>query len=76
MIGSIMSGYLLDAFCPDPKKLSVVERTAHDLALRGLGPLPIAYAHSHYLWFTFFGIGVIAFSALLTFAFFTRNRPS
>ncbi len=76
MIGSIMSGYLLDAFCPDPKKLSVAERTVHELALRGLGPLPSAYAHSHYLWFTFFGIGVVAFSALLTFAFLTRNRPT
>jgi dipeptide/tripeptide permease len=74
MIGSIMSGYLLDAFVPDPKKLSIADRAMHELALRGQGPLPAAYAHSNYLWFTFFGIGVFAFVAFLTFAFVTRHR--
>lgn len=77
MIGSIMSGYLLDAFCPDPKKLSVADRALHTLALSGQGPLPAAYAHAHYLWFAFFGIGVFAFCALMLFAYLTRDgKPS
>ena len=73
MIGSIMSGYLLDAFCPDPKKLSVADRAIHELALRGQGSLPAAYAHAHYLWFAFFGIGVVAFLALMLLALLTRD---
>jgi dipeptide/tripeptide permease len=76
MIGSIMSGYLLDAFCPDPKKLSAADQALHALAVRGQGPLPTAYAHAHYLWFTFFGIGVCAFLAFLVFALLTRERAS
>ena len=76
MIGSILSGYLLDAFVPNPSKLSAAEQAAHALALKGNGPLPPAYAHANYLWFTFFGIGALAFSALLLFAFLTRRSDS
>jgi dipeptide/tripeptide permease len=57
--GFIASGYLLDAFCPDPKKL----------AAAGLGPEAItaAYAHAPYLWYTFAAVGAVAFLALLVF---------
>lgn len=63
LFGFVLSGYLLDAFCPDPKKL----------AAAGLGPEQIkaAYAHAPYLWYTFAAIGAVAFLALIVFGFVT-----
>jgi dipeptide/tripeptide permease len=69
--GFVASGYLLDAFCPDPKKL----------AAKGLSPEQIqaAYAHAPYLWYTFAGVGFLAFGALLLFVVWTsiadRRKP-
>lgn len=75
LIGYILSGYLLDAFCPDPKKLAAAEQAAYALALKTGGPLPAAYAHSHYLWFVFVAIGVAAFVALLLFQRLVPTPP-
>jgi dipeptide/tripeptide permease len=61
--GFIASGYLLDAFCPDPKKLGVASPAE----------LPSAYAHAHYLWYAFAAIGAASFVALLLFAAVTRR---
>jgi MFS family permease len=54
LVGFAISGYLLDAFCPDPKK---IPPHLHEQA----------YAHAHYIWYVFAGIGVAAFIALLIF---------
>lgn len=64
--GFIASGYLLDAFCPDPKKL----------AAQGLGPEQIkaAYTHAPYLWYTFAGVGAVAFLALVVFKVVTDRQ--
>lgn len=56
--GFAISGYLLDAFCPDPKKV-LPENMA------------TAYAHAHYIWYVFAGIGVTAFVLLLIYIFVT-----
>lgn len=53
-IGFIISGYLLDAFCPDPKNIAPEN-------------LQAAYAHAHYIWYVFAGIGVVAFLLLLLY---------
>jgi dipeptide/tripeptide permease len=74
LIGYILSGYLLDAFCPDPKKLAAAEQAAYALALRTGGPLPAAYSDAHYLWFVFVAIGVLAFLSLLLFRRLTHGR--
>ncbi len=76
LIGYILSGYLIDAFCPDPGKLSAAERAAHTAALAGKGPLPAAYAHAHYLWWVFVGIGVVAFICLLVFQAITSRHDA
>ncbi len=59
LFGFIASGYLLDAFCPDPKKL----------AAKGMTPEQIqaAFAHAPYLWYTFAGVGALAFLGLILF---------
>lgn len=75
LVGYILSGYLLDAFCPDPKKLAAADQVAYEAAMRVGGPLPAAYAHAHYLWLIFVAIGVVAFVALLLFQLFAR-RPA
>lgn len=76
LIGYILSGYLLDAFCPDPKKLAAADHAAYALALRTGGPLPAAYSHAHYLWFVFVAIGVLAFLSLLLFQRLTHGRDA
>jgi dipeptide/tripeptide permease len=76
LIGYILSGYLIDAFCPDPAKLSAAERAAHSAALAGRGPLPAAYAHAHYLWYVFVGIGVVAFLCLIWFQVVTSRHDA
>lgn len=54
LVGFIMSGYLLEAFCPDPKTLSPDQMLT-------------AYSHAHYIWYVFAGIGFAAFLLLLIF---------
>ncbi|TSA27657.1 MAG: MFS transporter [Ignavibacteriales bacterium] len=58
LAGFIMSGFLLDAYCPDPKTLPVgiseVERASY-------------YAHAHYIWYYFLAIGFAAAIALYIF---------
>ncbi|MCS6914202.1 MAG: MFS transporter [Myxococcales bacterium] len=74
LLGFILSGYLLDAFCPDPRTLSEAERAAHALALAGRGPMPAAYAHASYIWLTFAAMGAVAFVLLLLFQASSRPR--
>lgn len=72
LFGFILSGYLLDAYCPDPATLSTEVRAAYDAALATGGPLPAAYAHAHYIWYVFAAIGFGAFAAILVFKYVTR----
>ncbi len=63
LIGFFMSGFLLDAYCPDPKTLSglpLAEKQAH-------------YAHAHYIWYYFVAIGFTAAIALFIFRFVTSR---
>jgi len=55
--GFILSGRLLEKWCPDPEVVKTwpAERAAH------------AYEHAHYIWFVYAGIGVVAFVALMIF---------
>lgn len=78
LVGYILSGYLLNAFCPNPETLPAAEQVAYNAALATAGnsPLPAAYAHAHYLWFVFAAIGSAAFVALLVFQVVTRRPPA
>lgn len=67
MFGFILSGYLLEAFCPDPRTLPAALQAQYHAAMAGSGPLPAAYAHAHYIWYTFTAIGLLAFGALVVF---------
>jgi dipeptide/tripeptide permease len=73
IVGFVMSGLLLERFCPDPKTLSPAEQAQRLEALAGNGPMPEAYAHAHYLWFTFVGVAVLATIALIIFGQVTRR---
>jgi hypothetical protein len=74
LFGFIVSGYLLDAFCPDPRTLSVADQAQRTQALLGQAEMPAAYAHAHYIWFVFAGIGAAALLTLLLFQAVTRKR--
>lgn len=69
--GFIIAGYMLDAYCPDPKTLSPEVFAQWQAAVNGVGELPAAYAHAHYIWFLFAAIGGAAFLALLVFKLVT-----
>jgi dipeptide/tripeptide permease len=67
LAGFIMSGFLLDSYCPDPKTLPAgltdAERAAY-------------YAHAHYIWYYFAAIGVAAAVALLVFRAVTNRTDA
>jgi dipeptide/tripeptide permease len=62
LAGFIMSGFLLDAYCPDPSTLpgglTEVQRAAY-------------YADAHKIWYYFAVIGLVAAAALFIFRYVT-----
>lgn len=71
-LGFGISGHLLTAYCPNPTTLDpAVQQQRLDAIANGT-PLPEAYAHAHYIWYVFTGIGVVAFFALLLFKVVTN----
>ncbi|MBI5242186.1 MAG: MFS transporter [Elusimicrobia bacterium] len=58
LFGFILSGVLLDKWCPDPSKLPA----GLDDAARGA-----YYAHAHYIWYVFTGVGILGFVLLMVF---------
>lgn len=73
--GFAISGHLLDAYCPNPEVLKEQNPAAYvqwQAAIQTGSPMPEAYAHAHYIWYVFAGIGAAAFTALLIFKFATR----
>jgi dipeptide/tripeptide permease len=72
LFGFIFAGYMLRAFCPDPKSLPAAVQAQHAAALAGQGPMPAAYAHAHYLWYAFAMVGALSFVAMMVFIAVTR----
>jgi len=64
IVGFFMSGFLLEAYCPDPATLPA-----------GLDKEQIAayYGHSHYIWYYFVAIGLSAAVALFIFRLLTQR---
>jgi dipeptide/tripeptide permease len=67
LIGFIMSGFLLDAYCPDPNSLPAglteVQKAAY-------------YADAHVLWYYFVAIAAVAAIALYIFRHITNKIDS
>ncbi len=67
LIGFIMSGFLLDAYCPDPNSLPAgiteVQKAAY-------------YADAHVLWYYFVVIAAVAAIALYIFRYVTNKIDS
>ncbi len=55
ILGFIMSGVLLDRFCPDPRLFDTHDEWAD------------AASHAHYIWFYFVGIAVVSAIALIIY---------
>ncbi len=60
IVGFIVSGYLLNAYCPDPATLTPEQ-------------LPTAYDKAYYIWYYFSGIGLIAAISLLIYGRITDS---
>ncbi len=73
IFGFAFSGYLLSKYCPEPTTLTPAVQAAHKAALLGQGPMPEAYAHAHYLWYAYIGVGLISLIALLVFIAVTKK---
>lgn len=63
LIAFAISGFLLEAFCPDPLKFASHEAWQE------------AAKNAHYIWFIFVGIAIITAVALYLFAKTTENNP-
>ncbi|MFH1463194.1 MAG: MFS transporter [Pseudomonadota bacterium] len=72
ILGFGMSGYLLERWCPDPATQPAAVQAAWSAAIEAGTPLPEAWAHAHFIWYVFAGVGLAAFVALLAFAALTR----
>jgi dipeptide/tripeptide permease len=64
ILGFGISGYLLTAYCPDPTTLPP-DLTAEQLHA--------TYAHAHYIWYYFVGIGLVAAIALVIYSRITKS---
>ena len=64
LLGFISSGFLLDAYCPDPNTLPP-----------GLSPTEIAavYSDAHVIWDYFMAVGFVSAVALLIFRYVTNK---
>lgn len=58
LFGFAISGYLLDMYCPDPKKVAPEMMST-------------AYAHANYIWYVYAAIGAAAFVLLIIYKFVT-----
>ncbi len=59
LFGFAISGYLLDKYCPDPRTLTPEQMST-------------AYAHAHYIWYYYAGIGFAAFLLLMVYKWVTE----
>jgi dipeptide/tripeptide permease len=73
LFGFIFAGYLLKAFCPDPRTLPAALQQQHALALAGQAPMPDVYARAHYLWYAFAIVGAVSFALMMIFIAVTRR---
>ncbi|MGK9477406.1 MFS transporter [Melioribacter sp. OK-6-Me] len=64
LAGFTMSGFLLDAYCPDPKTLPAGISAAEKV---------IYYQNAHVIWYYFVGIGLVAAIALFIFKIVTER---
>jgi dipeptide/tripeptide permease len=55
LLGFGLSGYLLEAYCPDPNTLSAEQRVH-------------AYDHAYYIWYYFVAIGLLSTLALVLYS--------
>jgi len=55
LLGFLMSGFLLDKYCPDPELFNTHEEWAN------------AAQHAHYIWFYFVGIALVSAIALIIY---------
>ena len=72
LFGFIIAGYMLDAYCPDPKTLSPESYAQWEAAVAGVGTLPAEYAHAHWIWYVFASVGATALVSLLIFRYVTN----
>ncbi|HNQ89778.1 MAG TPA: MFS transporter [Verrucomicrobiota bacterium] len=73
LFGFIFAGYMLKAFCPDPRTLSPAIQAQHAQWLAGQAAMPSVYAHAHYLWYAFAGVGVVSLALMGVYLVWTRR---
>lgn len=61
ILGFVMSGFLLDRYCPDPRLFDTHEAWA------------AAASNAHYIWFVFVGIAIISAVALIIYGYVVRK---
>jgi dipeptide/tripeptide permease len=67
----IFSGFLLARYCPDPTTLPPAVEAQHTAWQAGNAAMPEVYAHAHYLWYAWAGVGLASLVALLLYVWIT-----
>lgn len=65
LVGFFISGFLLDAYCPDPQREDLIHLTKEQLA-------PY-YVHADYIWYIFAAIGFLSAISLIIYDIIVRN---
>jgi dipeptide/tripeptide permease len=73
ILGFSLSGFLLEAWCPEPHLLPEAVQAQRLAALAGEGAMPAAYQHAHYIWFVFVGIALVSAISLIVYGRITRT---
>ena len=61
LIGFIVSGFMLEAYCPDPEKFATHAEWAE------------ASQNAHYIWYVFMGVAMVSTIALIAYGYITRR---
>lgn len=72
LFGFIFGGFMLKWFVPQPSTLAPEVQAQHTAWLAGQAAMPSAYAHAHYLWYAFAGVGALSLVAMIVFMVLTR----
>ncbi|GAB4339940.1 MAG: peptide MFS transporter [Calditrichia bacterium] len=83
LFGFAISGYLLDLYCPDPKKIltaaqwQLVEQNGVDpKSLLTAEQFQQFYGNAHHIWYFFAGVGLFAFLLLLVYRYVTDRMDA
>jgi dipeptide/tripeptide permease len=76
LLGFGLSGFLLEKWCPDPRKLPTDQFELYQNAIESGGTLPEAYANAHNIWLVFVAVAAVSAVSLVIYGRVVANIDS